>query len=59
MPNNEVIGVKFQKILDFIISTGLLYDGGVGGWVGDLKYLRGNLKYLSIRSFFWSFRLST
>ena len=40
------IGLKFKKILDFLISTGLLYDGGVGGWVGDLKYLRVNLKYL-------------
>ena len=42
----HLIGLKFQKILDFIIPTGVLYDGGVGGWVGDLKYLRGNLKYL-------------
>ena len=43
----RVIGLKFVKILDYIISTGLLYDGGVGGWSGDLKYLEGNLKYLS------------
>ena len=34
------IRVKFQKIPVILISTGSLYDGGVGGWVGDTKYLR-------------------
>ena len=42
----SLIGLKFQKILDFMISTGVLYGWG-GGWsLPDLKYLVGNLKYL-------------
>ena len=40
------IGLKFQKIFDFLISTGVLYGWG-GGWsLPDFKYLEGNLKYL-------------
>ena len=40
------IGLKFQKIIDFLLSTGVLYGWG-GGWsLPDLKYLEANLKYL-------------
>ena len=40
------IGHKYLKNLEISDLTGSLYDGGVGGWLAILKYLRELFKYL-------------
>ena len=40
------IGLKYLRILEINDLIGSLYDGGVGGWLAILKYLREIFKYL-------------
>ena len=48
----RIIGLKYLRILEINDLIGSLYDGGVGGWLAILKYLREILKYIRIFGFF-------
>ena len=48
----SVIGLKYLRNVVLYDPTGSLYDGGVGGCLGILRYLSNILKYLRIVDFF-------